>query len=32
MGIVICVILLAVMAADTKEYLETNNWKNVRVL
>ena len=32
MGIVICVILLTVMVADTKEYFETTTWENVKIL
>ena len=32
MGIMMCVILLAVMTADTKKYFETTTWENVKIL
>ena len=32
MGIVMCMVLLTVMVADTKKYFETTTWKNVKIL
>ena len=32
MGIIISIVLLAVMAADTKKYFETINFENVKIL
>lgn len=32
MGILMCVVLLAIMVTDTKKYFETTTWENVKIL